>query len=78
MPKFLKPTDIMDMLGISRPTALKMMWQMNPIRIGQGKDRQRIVVSEESLMIYMQDHALTSKPITTASGGRCSKRLQRR
>ena len=78
MTKFLKPTDIMEMLGISRPTALKMMWQMNPVMIGQGKDRQRIVVSEESLMMYMQDHALTRKPITTAAGGKCSKRLQRR
>ena len=78
MPKFYKPTDIMEMLGVSRPTALKMMWQMNPVMIGQGKQRQRIVVSEESMMIYMQEHALTRQPITTTAGGKCTRRLQRR
>lgn len=79
MPKFLKPDDIMDAIGVCRVTALRMMWQMNPIIVSQGKQRQRIVVTEEDFLKFMQDRALRKKSIASdRHNAGSNKKLQRR
>ena len=74
---WLSPDDVAERIGVSRRTAISLMYQMIHTVIG-GTERKRIRVSEDALNAWMNKRSSGAvvQPVCCQTGSR--KRLQRR
>ena len=77
MNRLLKPDDVMELLGISRKTALKIMWQCNPILIG-GNVRKQIRITEDNLTKHLEMRMLKPEDLNSGKQAGTKRRIQRR
>ncbi len=76
MSRWLTPEEVASRLGVSRKTAVAMMYGM-PHSVISGKERKRIRVSEETLEAWLLKRTVGTQVVNSKSIG-TNKRLKRR
>jgi hypothetical protein len=76
MSVWLSPTEVAERLGVSRKTAVSMMYQM-PHSVICGSERKRIRVSEDTLEAWLLKRTVGNPVVNSKSTG-TKKKLQRR